>query len=93
MFRKNPEKKYAVLHEYAGHGMAVEGKQVVILNEFSRTRKFYRWFGVEQNVRDMARDYPNSFHLVFFASCRENFNSKKHCGGFWTKEEAKTYYA
>ena len=32
MFRQNPEKRYAVLHVYAGHGMTVDGKQVILLN-------------------------------------------------------------
>ena len=93
LFKKNPEKSYAVIHLYASHGMIVSGRQVVLMNEFNKTSRFYKMLGVEQNVRDMARDHPNSFHLVFFACCREIFDYRKHCGGFPTKEEADKYYA
>ena len=46
-FKKNPDKNYAVIHVYAGHGMIVGGKQVVLLNEFNKTTRFYKWCGVE----------------------------------------------
>ena len=73
--------------------MIVAGKQVVLRNEFSKNTGFYKMLGVEQNVRDMAKKYTNSLHLVFFACCREIYDNTKHCGGFETKEEAVKYYA
>ena len=93
MFKENPDKNYTVIHLYAGHGMIASGKQVVLMNQFNRPSRFYKWIGVEQNVRDMAKKYPNSFHLVFFACCREIYDNTKHCGGFLTEEEAIKYYA
>ena len=55
LFKENPDKNYVVIHLYAGHGMIVEGRQVVLMNQYNRNLGFYKWNGVEQNVRDMAK--------------------------------------
>ena len=47
LFKENPDKNYTVIHLYAGHGMIASGRQVVLLNQFNKHSRFYKWLGVE----------------------------------------------
>ena len=52
--RKNPDENYVVIHLYAGHGMIMQGRQVVLMNEFNKSSGFYKVLGVEADVREIA---------------------------------------
>ena len=44
-------------------------------------------------IRDIARRFQNSFHIAFFACCREIFDPTRHCGGFTgTDAEVAKYF-
>ena len=61
--------------------MIQDGRQVILLNEFFSTKGFYKIFGVEENIRNLAQKYPNAYLVVIFACCREIFMVAQHCGG------------
>ena len=57
------------------------GKQIVLLNEIKTVEEFYKFWGVEADIRDIAGLYPNSYSMAFFACCRELKQSAKHTHG------------
>ena len=80
--QENPEKKTVIFYGFACHGIAENGKQTVLVNTFNKSTGFYRFWPVEINVRDWASKYHNSYHVVFFACCREPYNASRHRGFF-----------
>ena len=69
--------------------MQVSGKQVVLLNEFEPNRGFYKWWGVEEDVRTLAELFPNSYQIAIFACCRQIYDPTRDSGCFGgTKQEA-----
>ena len=81
MMKDQPDKRFAVLCLYAGHGGAKESKQVLVLNIYEKVTQFYRLLGAENDIRENARVYQNSWHMGLFACCRENFDKKGYTGG------------
>ena len=86
--KENPDKNFLVIYVLAGHGMICDGKQVVLLNEYSSFSGFYKFWGIESDVRDIAHNFANSYQICLFACCRNTMNSDEHCGGFRSKQEA-----
>ena len=78
----NPNENFIIFYVIAGHGMTMAGRQIVLLNEFHKRSTFYGKWGVEGDIRDIARMYKNSFQIAFFACCREIMNRSIHSGGF-----------
>ena len=77
----------------AGHGIVNKGRQALLLNEFSETTKFYKFWAVESNIRSIATEFKNSYSMTFFACCREIFGAEKHSGCFeGTMAEAEKYF-
>ena len=90
----NPDKNYLIVYVLASHGIQSSGKQIVLLNEFNKGTGFYKAWGIEQDIRDVAEMFPNSYQIAFFACCRELWNSETHGGCVGgTKEEAEAHYA
>ena len=85
--KKSKHKKTLVSYVFAGHGMQEGGTQVVVINDFDKQQGFYRLWKCENMIRTLARMFPNSFHLAFFACCREIFNPDSHCGGYTGTDE------
>ena len=89
----NPDRKMLIFYGFAGHGMQVDGEQVVIINQLNKRTGFYEWWAVEADIRLMAKKYSNTFNVGIFACCREIFNPSKHCGLFeGTKQEALDHF-
>ena len=61
MLKDNPDKKVLIVFILAGHGMQMSGKQVVLLNEFNADTGFYKFWGIEENIRALSELYPNSY--------------------------------
>ena len=40
--REHPEKKFVVVYLIAGHGIQINGQQTVVINEFDKSKRFYR---------------------------------------------------
>ena len=79
--KANPDKKHLILYVAAGHGMNVNGQQVLLVNQFAESEKFYKFFPVEQEIRTIAKNFmKNSFQLGIFACCREIYRESKHKG-------------
>ena len=83
----HPQTKHLIVYVLAGHGFNVSGKHIMLLNEYSKRTGFYKLWGIEAEIRDIARNYPNSFQVALFAGSREVLTSK-HGGGFKSKQDA-----
>ena len=73
--KKSPDLKFLIVFAIAGHGMSVDGRQVVLINEFSPKTGFYKYWGVESEIRSNTKDYPNSYQIRLFACCRKIFRT------------------
>ena len=73
LFKCNPHETVLALFCYACHGMIQDGRQVVLINEHSKVKGFYKFFGAEQNMRTAAMTYSNAYIVGIFACCREIF--------------------
>ena len=93
-FKANPNKKFLVMYTLAGHGIHMNGKQYLVLNEFNGNEDggFYNMSGIEEKIRTLADDYPNSYHIAFFACCREIHRPELHSGCFKSEEKAEKHY-
>ena len=59
-FVKNKNTNFAVIYLVAGHGMNIDGKQIVLLNEFNEKTNWYRKWNLEDNLRTFA-EYKNTY--------------------------------
>ena len=55
LLKNNPHETIFALFCYASHGMIQDGRQVILVNEFNQTKGFYKLFGAEENMRNLAR--------------------------------------
>ena len=60
---------------------------MIVLNEYNKATGFYKLYGIEADIRNIAKECPNSYQIALFACCRE-IKTQKHGGGFRTKSEA-----
>ena len=61
--------------------MIQDGRQVILVNQINQSKGFYTMFGVEENVRNLAQMFKNSYNVVVYACCREIFLVASHYGG------------
>ena len=57
LLKSNPLETTLVFSCYASHGMIMDGRQVVLVNEFAQKTGFYKIFGAEENLRNIAQRY------------------------------------
>ena len=81
LFKSLPDETILALSCFASHGMIFSGRQVILVNEFDSAKGFYKIFGVEENIRLLAKKYPNAYLVVIYACCREIFMVAHHSGG------------
>ena len=82
-----------VFYAFAGHGMQIDGEQVLLVNQFSVRNGFYEWWAAESDIRRMAKKFSNTYLVGIFACCREIYRPTKHCGLFGgSKEKAYEFY-
>ena len=70
-----------VIYCFSGHGVECASEINMIVNEYDdrADKQFYKMSKAEYKVKYQARLHPNSFHLAFFACCRELYNpQRKH---------------
>ena len=101
--RKDPLKVHLGIFFLAGHGMICDGTQQFLLNEFCRTREFYKLYPIEKIARVLTESMRQCYLIVIVACCRENFNFKRHsncvgadskmqaCLQFWLRKQTKHY--
>ena len=58
---KDWQTNFLVLYVFAGHGMLAYGKQVLLLNEYNEETGYYKWWGIEGEVRNVGERFPNSY--------------------------------
>ena len=74
------------IHILAGHGVQKDYMQALLINEHDQWAKvssrfgkmryidynnFYKRFEAEKLVKDLANDFPHSYHLAIFVCGRE----------------------
>ena len=67
--------------------MQVNGRQVLLVNDFDKKTAFYRMWGVENDIRTLAKNNSNSYSVALFACCREIHSTQKHSGLFGGSEQ------
>ena len=77
----HPEDKYLIFYCLAGHGMVAAGEQQLLINEYKKQTTFYKMIGIEADIRDIAKKFPNSYQIALIACCREVLSRDDHCGG------------
>ena len=68
-------------------------RQVVLLNEFNEKTRFYHLWSIENDIRSIAEEYPNSHQTAFFSCSRTILDHGAHSGCFKSKEQAKQFYS
>ena len=63
---------------FACHGMIQDGRQVILINEHSKVKGFYKLFGAEENMRRASLTHSNAYIVGVFACCREIFLVTQH---------------
>ena len=58
----------------------MEGKQVVVVDEFDKKTTFYKIWAVEHDIRDSSKKMKNTYTIGLFACCREIFSNQNHRG-------------
>ena len=98
--RKDPKKVHLGIFFLAGHGMICDGTQHFLLNEFCKSREFYKLYPIERIARTLTETMKQSYLIVVVACCRENFNFRRHsncvgadkkaqaCLQFWLRNKA-----
>ena len=89
---QHPDKKFLIFYVVAGHGVMIDGRVAVLVNEFKKSDTFYKIFGAEADIRKIATEFRNSYSIAWFACCREIFNRDIHSGGI-SEEKAKQLIA
>ena len=51
LFKEKPLETILILVLFAGHGMINDGRQVLLVNEFDKSKTFYKLIGAEENIR------------------------------------------
>ena len=54
LFKSMPQETVLAFSCFASHGMILDGRQIILVNEFVSEKGFYKIFGVEENVRNLA---------------------------------------
>ena len=82
MLNKFPNETNLIIKCFACHGMIMDGRQIVLFNEYHKSYGFYKHFAVEEDVRQDARKFSNAYYVIIFACCREIRTLQQHSGGF-----------
>ena len=73
--------------------MQVNGRQVLVVNTFDKKTAFYKMWGVENDIRTLAKNNTNSYSVALFACCREIHNTQRHSGLFGgSEQQALTHF-
>ena len=78
LFKSNPHETVFALFCFACHGMIQDGRQVILVNEYSKVKGFYQFFGAEENMRMASMSFSNAYIVGIFACCREIFLVTEH---------------
>ena len=82
LLKINPNKTIMILNCFACHGMMIDGRQVILINEYLKAKGFYKSVAAEKDIRDAASKYYNAYYLAIFACCRAIQCASKHSGCF-----------
>ena len=91
--KARPDKTFLLVYALAGHGMQMDGRQIVLINTFDKKTGFYRVWGIEAEIRKYAKNNKNSYVIGLMACCREMHSTKKHSGHFGgSMQQAQVYF-
>ena len=54
LFKNYPNETVLSLSCFASHGMIQDGRQIILLNQFDKSKGFYKKLGVEEEMRKKA---------------------------------------
>ena len=80
--KASPDNTFLLVYALAGHGMQMDGRQIILINQYDKKTGFYKLWGIEADIRRLAKANTNAYIIGLFACCREIFSSTKHCGLF-----------
>ena len=60
---------------------------MLIVNDYDKKTAFYKMWGIENDIRTLAKNNRNSYSVALFACCREIHNTQKHSGLFGGSEQ------
>ena len=69
--------------------MQIEGHQVILYNEFDRTKGFFKKFALERKMRSWAELYHNAYTICIYSCNRDIYSPEKYnftCTGQNEKE-------
>ena len=91
--KKTPDNTFVLVFALAGHGMQMDGRQIVLINQYDKKTRFYKLWSIEADIRGMAKNNTNAYVIGLFACCREIFNNQKHCNLFGgTQQQACVHF-
>ena len=87
-----PDETFLIAYAIAGHGMSMDGRQVVLINHYDSGTSWYKIWGIESDIRRLAAKNSHAYFLSIFASCREIFTNR-HRGLFkGTEQQALVHF-
>ena len=63
-----------IICHFTGRGISKASLQYLVLNEFDEESKFYKLFPVEERIRNIAKNNPNSYSIAIFDCNRELYD-------------------
>ena len=91
---ESPRENFLIVYIIAGQGMEHYGQQIMLLNEFNDKTGFYKHWAIENDIREIASTFPNSYQVAMFAASRQIMRASIHSGGFGgSKQEADEHFS
>ena len=75
-----PTTKFLIVYIFSGYCLQVDGQLVILLNQFDKATRYYKFIGVEKKMRTIAEMYANTYQVAFFTTCKQNYIEKLHTG-------------
>ena len=72
--------------------MNVNGQHALLINEFDETTNWYKMWELEDFIRTIAADHPNTYSMAFCNTNRLVYYKELHFG-FKTQRDASKFYA
>ena len=74
--KETPARNFVIICLFAGHGILMDGFQVLLVNEYNSATMYYKMFTAEKIIRHYASKYSNSYWISIFACCRQLYSAK-----------------
>ena len=86
--KANPDRRKLIVYVCSGYGLSRDGIHFIPLNQYSKRSGWYEMFGIENEIRYIAKKHANSYCIGIFFTARETYRSHHHSGCLRTKADA-----